>query len=423
MLPREGLDKVALAGLKDRALAHLREEHANPRFAPRLSERLSVLIDRGLSLAVEPSPPYRFHDLAEYGKRLAEIAALADPRILSVGQLLLANEAKGGTFEGGSVAAFSVTIGIDTAVHAEDDVQIGVQIFDLDATDGDGRVRIPELAVKVKTHPSGRHRYDFTAPGLAPGRYRASVMFRIKDAAGDPAQTAGEFEVRPPPGYVPPSDDSPSAPTPLVLPMNRGRADAGPPRDDAAAGASVFPLPIAPSASHRNAREDTDETPLPTPIAPPAFAPLRPALVEVESTDAESERPSVPSLSQPAPPPIAFVPPPIAFVPPPRPAEAPTRPTLAPEPEAPRRTDAGRSVDWDDARDAHGDDYLPGRSAGSDLPTFGTADGPRRRSAISELVEQGIELVRRDAWTAFVIVVAAILVLLVILFSLVRTFV
>src|SRR5690606_26110194 len=59
-LPVDGLDKVALATLKDRALGRLGHERTNPRFRARLADRLAAVLNRGLSRFSEPSPPYRF---------------------------------------------------------------------------------------------------------------------------------------------------------------------------------------------------------------------------------------------------------------------------------------------------------------------------------------------------------------------------
>ena len=60
-----GLEKVALAALKDRILGRLKIEEANPRFLGRVTEQISKLLNRGLSKEPSPSPPYRFHAIGD----------------------------------------------------------------------------------------------------------------------------------------------------------------------------------------------------------------------------------------------------------------------------------------------------------------------------------------------------------------------
>lgn len=425
-LPRDGLDKVELAGLRDRVLSRLKDDRANPRFAPRLSERMGSLLNRGLSKDTEPSPPYRFGDLASLRPRLDEVAELIDPRVEDVGHLLLAPTAKNGVFQGGEPATFSVTIACSPGVQGHEDVVCGLQISDLDAS-GDARVKVPETKFSVKAHHSGRQRFDFVVPEIPPGRYRLNVAFSIRDGREEPKVATGEFEIRPPAGYVPPGEDPPSSPAPLSLPprFGGGRADpvaaSGTGDGPSAPGADVvrlfgsgpasdpgtdgFPRPIAPSSPGVEApvaatpvsRPDRDRDTI------PANSSARPIAVEIEvdpttgSGDAGSD--------------AGIAPPAIALMPS-LGRSPPTGPTLAPaatpiEPPSISINPAGwsRQVDVDDgAPVGMNGPYVPGPAGGEDLPSFG-GDAPSSLapSAVSVWVEKAIDLVRKDTYTAFMV--------------------
>lgn len=203
--PCEGLDKVALASLKDRVLARLGVEGTNPRFRSRLADRLAAVLNRGLSRAAEPSPPYRFVDAPALLGRLEEVTALLAPRVGEVGRVLLANGADTrGTFQGSDGISFAVSVGCTPGVADHDDVVCGLQLVDVDAPEPTNRVSVADAKFRVTTHPSGRMRFQFDLPRVAPGRYRVRVAFTVKDSGQEPQVAEGRFEVRPPPGYVPP---------------------------------------------------------------------------------------------------------------------------------------------------------------------------------------------------------------------------
>lgn len=249
-LPDEGLDKVALATLKDRALARLGHEQTNPRFRARLTERLAAVLNRGLSRPAEPSPPYRFVDAATLLPRVQEVAALVEPRVDEVGRVLLGPDADAnGVFSGGTSVDFTVSVACSAGVIDPDDVVCGLQLTDLDAP-GEPRVRLPDAGFRVSTHPSGRLRFRFTLPDVPPGRYRVRTAFSVRDSGHEPQVADGAFEVRPPPGYVPPVErDEPVSKAPLAFPGQHRPTDP-PDREPQAPArreeASVDPVPAAP---------------------------------------------------------------------------------------------------------------------------------------------------------------------------------
>lgn len=441
-IPRAGLDKVELATVKDRALTRLKDDKANPRFAPRLAERLAALLNRGLSKETDPSPPYRFADPSALDPRLSEVAELVDPKVDDVGHMLLAASAKNGVFQGGEPATFSVTIACSPGVQGHEDVVCGLQITDLDAP-GDGRVRVPETRYGVKPHPSGRLRFDFTLPSIPPGRYRLNVAFSIRDGREEPKVAAGEFEVRPPPGYVPPAEDPPSVPAALSLPQRGVAAPLSPADHDGPSlpGAEVvnlfraapaarggdFPRPLAPSphefepSAPPEAPADVHDT-VPAGslrVAPPPVE----AEVEFDPTTGAGDDDEV------APPPVV-APPPLAIVPNVRPSSGPsTSPTIAPpasSPEDPPSTDTppswSRPADVDDAHPGAGHDpfLTGGHGAGEDLPSFGGGDhSPKGPSTLSVYVEKLIDLVRRDTYTAFMVFLVVTLGFILFIFALI----
>lgn len=271
-LPTDGLDKPTLARLKDRVLARLDTEKANPRFAPRVADKLCALLNRGLSRQATPSPPYRFSSAAELRPRFSELVDLIDPKVQSVGKVLLAAAAREGVFAEGTPASFSTTVTCTEGITHED-LAAGLLVRDLDADDDD-RVPVPDARFTVKPHPSGRLRFDFSLPELRPGRYTVRIAFAVKDSDHPPATTDGHFELRPPPGYVPPAEDPPPSSQAIPFPgSSSGRPSLGldtprfeptdPDEHD------PFPTPIAPSDP--GSLEGLDDAP------PPTLEPGRPA--------------------------------------------------------------------------------------------------------------------------------------------------
>ncbi len=319
-----------------------------------------------------------------------------------------------------------------------------MNLSDLDA-EGEGRVPLEDCRFTVKQYHSGRWRFNFVLPDIPPGRYRVRVAFAVKDATQPPRVAEGRFEVRPPPGYVPPPDESPTpsaialethrpspapvapmgaeplpAPSPAAarVPPLRALTDpsspdhTGPPAPIAPSRPPVVPMPrpaqassavpvaLAPSdpaSTHPSADHSAHSVaPQPTPLAPP-----------------ESERPTRPDEPVPAPvavstppqppTPAAVAPPAAVAVPDTRPGTStqasPTRPSWTPPP-APA----------EDLPGAH-------RSGGGerDLPSY--HDGRRRPPRWDERIR---DLVERDAGAAIAVGVAASAFLLLVISFLVR---
>ncbi len=208
-----GLDKVALATLKDRAVARLKLDGANSRFVLRTAERMSTILARGLSKEADPSPPYRFLKAKDLEPRLREVNALTDPSVENVGKLLLSSAAEGEVFQGPAAVGFTVSVAATEGVDDPSDLVCGVRLTDLDAP-GDGRVSLEDAQFTVDKHPSGRLRFEFNLPDVEPGRYAVRVAFSVRDSGHEPVVAEGRFDVRPPPGYVPPSEPDPG-PAPI----------------------------------------------------------------------------------------------------------------------------------------------------------------------------------------------------------------
>jgi len=342
-----GLDKIALATLKDRAVARLKRDGANQRFVLRTAERLAAILARGLSRDADPSPPYRFLKAADLATRLSEVVALTDPGIESVGKLILSAAADGEIFSGSAAVGFTVSVAPTDGVKDATDIVCGVRLTDLDAA-GDGRVPLDEAQFTVDRHPSGRFRFEFNLPEIAPGRYSVRVAFTVKESGQDPVVAEGGFEVRPPSGYVPPTppdngpapislasvrpvfdddDDSEEEP-PTVLMQRPSFSDFG--LDDDDTGAEIvdaFPRPLAPTSPGTLIEEEEPPPPArPAPIlaAVPTPPPTEPSL---PGTDPGQSVP-VPAVAQPQPSVTVAGPPP----PPP-----PAPPPPAPPPPAPPR--------------------------------------------------------------------------------------
>lgn len=429
-LPRDGLSKMQLATLRDRALARLKREGANPRFASQVATRLGALLNRGLSAQTEPSPPYRFQASGDLRPRVAEVAALVRPRIDSVGKLLLSADASDEVFEGGDQVAFSVTVGATEGVSDHEHIACGVQVLDLDAADDeDPRVHVPDARYDVQRHPSGRMRFQFALPDLPPGRYRAKVAFAIRDSGDEPELAEGEFEVRPPPGWVPPADE-PEAEGSAPISLEERRRE----RDDEAPAAPVGPAPPSTSPGSEPGVEDADR--FPTPVAPssaadtgleagssetPSSPPMR-VEVEHEPTVAElpsMDPPSVPSdnggsgpawsTSDPGTPPPLQV-----------------RPSADADatPEAPPARDAGPG-NWETDLPAPDDDlegepWVPGPAEGEDLPDWSEGDEAGSGFDLNAFAERAFEIIRRDLYAFFLVALAGLLGVLLVLWMIAR---
>ncbi len=302
-LPRAGLDKARLVGLKDRVANRLKKEHSNPRFHTRLSDRTAALLNRAVSRETSPSPPYRFRRLGELGSRLSEILSLVHPSVTSVGRLIPEAAGPNG-FTTEDEVGFSVAVGCTAGVESHEEIACGLAVFDVDR---DERVREVQAAYTIDRHPSGRFRFKFRLADLGPGLFRIRVAFTIRESGDEPATIEGEVRVKPAPGYVPPPEQPQAAP----LRMGAGPHVAGRERTDDASS-------ITDPGRHTVSGLRT--APVGDPVARPTVA----APASTESTRSAPTPPSRPG-----------------FPPPVRPAAAPARARpapLAPAAPAPGRT-------------------------------------------------------------------------------------
>jgi hypothetical protein len=210
--PRAGLDKAAQVALKDRVVERMKLEDSNPRFHARLAERTAVLLSRALSRETSPSPPYRFPRLDELQARLDEVQQLVRPQVSSVGKIMLDRAAAKPWFTTDEDVAFSTTVGCTAGVEGQEEIGVGIAVFDLDR---DVRMKDLALGYSVDRHPSGRYRFAFTVGGLGPGRYRARLAFAIRDSGQPPVTSEAELNVRPAPGWVPRAEPPVASPLPL----------------------------------------------------------------------------------------------------------------------------------------------------------------------------------------------------------------
>jgi hypothetical protein len=402
-LPPTGIDRIALSALRDRAMERLQREGANPRFLGRATQKLGAVLARGLSAETAPSPPYRFGSSADLASRLADVVALLSPQVVDVGSVLLGSSADNGVFSGSDSVDFTVNVATSSGLDDHEDLACGVKLRDLDASD-EGRVVLTDTRYDVKRHASGRMRFHFTLPDVRPGRYELTVAFSVKDGNADPIITSGSFEVRPPPGYVPPADPEPISADPLTFPSERQSAphlEAEPPSSPGELVEGFFPQPVSPPTS---------------PGAEPEPIPLRPA------------QPIVHKPARPMPPPpLAAVPtaPPsvaetdvtatIPVVPP----SADTHPTLAPDlgavgvpgPAATDPTGLGDGIDI--PIDFSMMDDLPVKNMGEDLPTWET-------SSTKTPYDHAIDILRHGGAIAIMLAIGACFTGLVLLLVLLR---
>ncbi len=464
--PHTSLDKVQLAELKDRILARLQHGGANPRFSNRVADKLCSLLNRGITQQTQPSPPYRFQRSADLIARLESVARLVSPRVDNVGRLMLANGAHQGVFQGGELVRFSVTVGVSSDVATYEDVACGIQVIDLDAP-GDGRVPIHEARFTVKSHPSGRMRFEFELPTLEPGRYRANIAFTVKDSGHEPAIATGDFQLRPAPGYVPPARQEPESPAPITFPgvarpqpqaLTEGGSSLSIPSADVPvqrnepsladklrADADCFPMPIAPStAGPRTSKVSRSVVPAPPATTPPIPI-LRPgddaiadSSVEVLTSAPPVQRPT-PALSlrpslgkRPAPVALAAVP-----TPPPLDSVAlesqDVDHTVASSPsysgpgtwEELPSPDAAANHMPDFGSGAHPVDfepYVPGTGASEELPEWGHdrfAQHPAIEAGL-RFAEQLFEVARKDVQTAALLGVVGLLSVLLMFVTLLK---
>jgi serine/threonine protein kinase len=210
-LPLDGLDKARLVALKDHVTNRLKNEHSNPRFHTRMSDRTAALLNRAVSRETSPSPPYRFRRLDELQNRLTEVLALVHPAVTAVGRLI-PEATDDDTFTTEDDVGFTVTVGCTPGVETHEELACGLAVFDADL---DERVREFQAAYTVDRHPSGRFRFRFKLSELGPGRHRIRVAFTIRESGDEPMTAEGEFRIQPAPGYMPPPEKP--APAPLTL--------------------------------------------------------------------------------------------------------------------------------------------------------------------------------------------------------------
>lgn len=447
-LPQGGLDKVALSAVKDRVHARLQTERANPRFASRVSDKLGAVLNRGLSRQPDPSPPYRFNQMNELHNRLVEVHNLIDPAVVSVGKVLLAASAKEGMFEGGEAASFSTTVTV-TPGASHEDLATGLLVRDLDA-EGDDRVPVPDARYAVKPHASGRLRFDFDLPELRPGRYTVRVAFTLKDSGHEPQTSDGHFEIRPPPGYVPPAEEPPPETNALRFPGGSG-PDSVPELDEPVLDESPapFPSPIAPSdpGMLQGLGDLADDD-------PPGLAPVpTPAVFSSRAPRTEPPRTDGPRLgiapgTPVSPPPLVATPSATGPATGRATAAGPHTATAAASPSStavpltdpgttPSDSGAGQapppavgspgqpmsSPAWgpgqnswenlpglDDPVTGGGDSLLPTPEGMQDLPGF---DDPNTSDSVGAVVDQIVTLIRENALIALAVVIGLIIVLLV----------
>lgn len=291
-MPQEGLGRVLLATVRDAAAGRLRAEKINPRFSSRAVDALGRILNRGLSLPSQPSPPYRFERSADLRDRLVEVDELMHPQLTHVGVLQPGAESRLGVFEGGERVTFSVNIAATRGVQPEQDIVPGIAIVDLDSPDEE-RVALSSTRFRVHAYPTGRFQFRFELLDVPPGRYELRVAFGIRDAQDTLSKVSRSFEVRPKPGYVP-TRAEPTTSEVIPLPSGLHRSSAAPaerlpppsPRDPPAGKPAATSSPPPALTSTRPADEAPQEAPG-SPAAPPVsepaantnVQPLRPHLV------------------------------------------------------------------------------------------------------------------------------------------------
>lgn len=259
--PLAGLDKSMLVALKDQVHNRLKAEKANPRFHTRLSDRTASLLNRALSHATSPSPPYRFLRMREFHQRLEHLQALIHPRVEHVGKVLLDRPPGSDTYNTDEDVVFSCTIGCSTGVENHEEIVCGWAIFDRDTNE---RIRNVECIYTVDPHPSGRLRFGFRIPNMIPGSFLVRVVFKIRDSGDEPKVSEGRFECRAAPGYIPPpADPAPKRPIPMQRTEDEGTA---------AVNVQPSPPPTNTAPPIASQQPPSVRTTAPPPIAKPAVA-------------------------------------------------------------------------------------------------------------------------------------------------------
>ncbi len=393
-LPTQGLDKAALVELKDKTIERLQAEDSNPRFHQLFAERVASVLNRALSLQVQPSPPFRFLSAQELTTRLAELKALIRPTITSVGKAMLSRPPSSTTFETDEQVGFSVTVGASEGVDKHDEIAVGIAVFDQDSGE---RVRECESAYTCERHPSGRFRFVFQLMDLAPARYRTRVAFAIRDSGHPPSTSEADFEVRAAAGYVPPQRAHTTQPLPFS-------------HEDSGDNTAVT-----------QPRADVQDLGAPKPVAPPELpkAPAPPPVLATPVAQPTWEESLPPVVPAPRPAPVSA----------PEPTEDMPGTTPTPwgdEPE-PERTEPAVTVGTqlpqaDPLKDILGrsswaDVPLPGE-AGQELgpPVLDDIDDPRPETALSRVIEQ----LKGDLYLQLMVGAGALIVLLILVLLILR---
>jgi hypothetical protein len=297
-LPVDGLDKPRRVALKDQLLNRLRKEPSNAAFHGRLAERLVSLLNRALSRETSPSPPYRFRDLGELKRRVAEVRSLVHPTILNIGRLNWSLRAGADSFQTDEEVKFTLNVGCSHGVEGRDEIATGIALFDNETGD---RIRDIVCAYSVDKHPSGRFRFVFKLTELRPGSFRVRVAFTIRDSGDEPTTSEGEFHVRPAPGYVPPRTAPSRSPIPLDRHGDEPVTQVTEPGVVVEPPTVVAPRLVRPgdSSSHRPRPGVDEEAPTVAvePVLPTPIAPQRPRNLAPPPPSA-SARPSSPGVSQ-----------------------------------------------------------------------------------------------------------------------------
>lgn len=304
--PRQGLEKSAVAAVKDRVMDRMKAEDSNPRFHARLAERVAMLLSRALSRQHTPSPPFRFPKSEELHTRLDEIIQLIRPQVQSVGKIMLDRTASKPWFTTDEPVAFTCLAGATLGVEGNEEIGVGIAVFDVLSNE---RLKDLKLGYTSDRNPSGRYRFAFKVEGLYPGNFRARLAFAIRDSGQPPATADIDFLVRPAPGWVPPEEVVP----PQALPFDRDP-------------------PSTPSVAAVVAVAEPEPEPAPAPATPQAWpAPTPPAWPEPNRPGMVMPPPPLRGPSV-VPPPSAGRPAAVASV---RPAAVPTVATVAAAAPAP----------------------------------------------------------------------------------------
>ena len=199
-LPLEGLTRALKTAFQDQTQRHLSNEAANPRFQTRLSMSLGRFIGRALSQPTEPSPPYRFHQLAEVSNRLGELNAMFSPFIDRVGKIIWNLPISRDCFYVGESIEFSCSVDTKPQLDNYEDISCGLAIIDK----ADGKpIKEHSGSFEVDSHAGGRLRFSISIPNLPPSQYIIRAAFRITDSEEAPETAEATISVVSPPGFVP----------------------------------------------------------------------------------------------------------------------------------------------------------------------------------------------------------------------------